>query len=200
MAIKYKIYQSEYPYHVYNRVNNKEHLFALENAFPLFIRALQESSKKYAVLPHHFVLLENHYHLMVSTPKCNLALFMKSLNTKVSLKLNKSLGRVNHFFGGRYGATVVQDESYIYRLIKYIYQNPVRANLSKTPWNYPYSSIKFYLEGKAQKNGFFWDPCLDGIMHDKKKIETLYDLCSIDLDAYEFKLIDESLKYKNLEL
>ncbi len=197
MAIKYKIYQSEYPYHVYNRVNNKERLFKLKNTFPVFIEALRESAEKYAVLPHHFVLLENHYHLMVSTPKCNLSLFMTSLNTKISKKLNKSLGRINHFFGGRYGATVIQDESYIFRLIKYIYQNPVKAGIVKTPSLYPYSSLKFYLEKKESINGFFWDPCLSSLTKESK-IDTLHNLCSVNLDAYEFKLLDESLKYKNL--
>jgi len=193
MSIKYKIYQNEYPYHVYNRVNNKEHLFKLGDTFPIFLDVLEKTAKTHNVLMHHFLLMENHYHLMLTTTLANLNKFMCTFQTHVSYRINQQLNRINHIFGNRYGATVIKTEIYITRLIKYIYQNPINSNSVTHPLDYPYSTLKFYVKGDVSKYGFVCDPYLEGISSHLRAKELL-DLCEIDLDLEEHKLVEASFR------
>ena len=193
MSIRYKVYQNVFPYHVYNRSNNKEQVFNLDVAFPIFMHILRETAKTHNIIPHHFVLMKNHYHLMLSTPLNNLQKFMCAFQTQTSRSINVSMKRINHIFGNRYGATVIKTDVYISRLIKYIYQNPVKAKIVNDPTKYPFSSLQLYLNKCAKKNRFTWDPYLNGVTP-KNRINTLLDLSKIDLDKVEYELVGKSMR------
>ncbi len=193
MSIRYKIYQSDFPYHVYNRSNNKEHLFDLNVVFPIFIKVLKQTAETHNVKLHHFLLMQNHYHLMISTPLSNLQKFMCTFQTQVSRKINQQMSRINHIFGNRYGATVIKTEIYISRLIQYIYQNPVKAKIASHAMKYSYSTLGPYLNKCSEKYGFIWDPYLGGINY-QNRVQTLVGLCEVDLDKIEYMLVEKSMK------
>ena len=158
MSLRKKIYQSDYPYHIYNRCNNREFLFERQKYFPLFMDCIQGISKKTNFQCHHFILMTNHFHMIGSTPKSNLYEFMKTFQTTISQLINAMSGRANHIFGGRYRATVIASEQYLINVIRYLYQNPVKAKIVKNSKDYPFSTLHAYMNGQWKKRGLYPDP------------------------------------------
>ena len=144
MPRKNLIRQSEVPYHVFTRSNNKDWFqIPMPEMWKASISALENSLEQCSVKIHVFVLMGNHYHMLLSTPGCDLDKFMMNFNKKLSDKINRSSGVINHKFSNRYHWTIVNKDSYLFNIYRYIYQNPVRANLSKRCIDYPYSSLQF---------------------------------------------------------
>ena len=195
MALRNKIYQSEYPYHIYNRANNKEYLFDLDICFPIFMDCLKTIAQRTDFRPHHFILMNNHYHLIGSTPKANLNEFMHAFQTTVSQVINKTTSRVNHVFGGRYGSTVITSEGYLASVIRYLYQNPIRANLTKDIFSYAYSTFYAYLNSTWRNMGFFIDPYLKNIPSECLA-EKLKELCLSNISEQTNSFLRKCLKKK----
>ena len=138
------IRQSEFPYHVVTRNNNKDWFqIPIHNVWDICKESIVYALKKETVVIHAFVLMSNHYHLLISTPKSNIDKFMMHFNWKMSDLINRKSHYINHKFSNRYKWSIVDKQSYLYNVYRYIYQNPVRANLSKDCLTYPYSSLHF---------------------------------------------------------
>jgi len=197
MAIRNKVYQSEYPYHICNRANNQEYLFDLDVAFPIFMSCLKVMSKRTGFRPHHFVLMSNHFHLIGSTPKANLYEFMHVFQTVVSQTINQLLGRKNHIFGQRYNATVIQTEYQLANVIKYLYQNPVRAKMVQSPFNFRYSTLPYYMASNWKREGLYLDPFLKSFAV-RDIVKTLVDICSVDLHPADCVSLRKKLKHKTI--
>lgn len=131
-----------YPYQVVSRSNNKEFFsLPLDDLWPIFMATLWEAKSRFSCCFHAFVLMSNHYHLIISTPKANLAEVMEYINGTVAKAANKQMGKINHFFGGRYKWTIIQNDSYYWNSIKYVFRNPVDAGLCQFVEDYKYSSL-----------------------------------------------------------
>jgi hypothetical protein len=89
--------------------------------------------------------MTNHYHLLVETPRANLSRLMHYLNGAYTNYLNRKRRRSGHLFQGRYKAIVVERESHLLELSRYLHLNPVRARLLAHPEDYPYSSFRAYV-------------------------------------------------------
>ncbi len=138
------IRQNAFPYHVTTRTNNKDWFrIPLCDVWDICKEALIYSQRKRRVLVHCFVLMGNHYHLLVTTPDSNIDEFMRFFNLKLSQLISKEAGVINHKFSNRYKWTIVDNQRYLKHVYRYIYQNPVRANLVIDPMDYPYSSLHF---------------------------------------------------------
>ena len=74
-----------------------------------------------------YVIMTNHYHLLVETPQGNLSRFMQQLNTSYTMYYNVKHDRVGHVFSGRYKAKVVHGDEYLLSLTRYIHVNPVNV-------------------------------------------------------------------------
>ncbi|MGE3760009.1 MAG: transposase, partial [Pseudobdellovibrionaceae bacterium] len=114
---------------------------------------------------HAFVIMGNHYHLMISTPEKNIGECMKYLHREVAKRANKSVGRINHFFGGRYKWSMISDEGYYWNCVKYVFRNPVKAGLCNDVKRYPYSSLN------QQLTSFSWK--MTDFFCDRQKLITL---------------------------
>ncbi len=169
MPRKKLIITADYPYHVTNRSNNKE-FFYLEKQelWEIFMRCLNELRIQFKCEIHSFVLMSNHYHLIISTPEGNIGEAMKYLHREVARKANQSANRVNHFFGSRYKWSVIYNENYYWNAVKYIFRNPIRAGICSLVSDYKYSSLN-------KKSIFFEWKMIDFFNHSKDEIE-------IDLD------------------
>ena len=99
----------------------------------------------YDVMVHHVLFMSNHIHILLTPRKNNLGQAMSYFLTNVSKCLNQKLNRTNHIFGSRYRPTVIQDPRHCVNVVKYIYQNPVRAKICKQVTDYRYSSLGQYL-------------------------------------------------------
>jgi hypothetical protein len=85
--------------------------------------------------------MTNHYHLLLETPEPNLTRGMHRLNGPYAQRLNKRHGRVGHLFQGRYKAILVERESHLLELARYVVLNPVRAGMVGSAGEYPWSSF-----------------------------------------------------------
>jgi putative transposase len=108
----------------------------------MFLRLLGEVIEGNKVMCHAWVLMDNHYHLMLETPVANLSLAMKHLNGIYTQKFNKRHHRVGHLFQGRFKAMVVEKDTYLKELSRYVVLNPVRAKMVKTPGEWKWSSYR----------------------------------------------------------
>lgn len=143
MPRKHLIRSNNLPYHVTARSNNKE-WFTLP--MPEMWKIAQESLKE-AITVHRtevisFVLMGNHYHMLVLTPDGNLDDFMYELNKRFALKTKARTGQINRIFGGRYKWCLIQSQHYLVNCYKYVYQNPVRAGIVQNCEDYPFSTLR----------------------------------------------------------
>ena len=143
MPRKKLIYTHLYPYHVMARSNNKEFFYIeKELLWKIFIYVLNQLVIKYKIQIHAFVLIDNHYHLILTvTAKYNLSFIMQELQKSVSRRVNSKTGRINHVFGGPYKASLIQTPEYYFNVYKYLYRNPIEAGLCRNINHYKFSSI-----------------------------------------------------------
>jgi REP element-mobilizing transposase RayT len=131
-----------FPFHVTARSNNKDWFsIPIESCWRIFQQHLVEFSNRYHVEIHSFVLMSNHFHLLVTTPDKNLGQAMRYLMTEVSRDIARAAGRINHVFGGRYKWSWLVTEQSIAYVYKYIFRNPVRAGITARVELYPFSSL-----------------------------------------------------------
>ena len=131
-------------YHVIARGNNKEYIFKESIDKGYFIKQLKECSDTMGYRVYGYVLMDNHYHIIVQVYDKKLQEIMHQINNKYSKYFNGKYKRVGHVFQGRYKAVLVQDERYMLKLLRYVHQNPVRAGLSKLVEEYKWSSDIYY--------------------------------------------------------
>jgi putative transposase len=135
----------EYPgalYHITSRGNRRQRIFDDDRDREHFLALVGEAARRYGWLISVYVLMTNHFHLVVKTPEPNLARGMKWLNSTYAAWYNRRHGKVGHLFGERYKAIHVQGEEYLQRLARYVVLNPVRANMVETPGEYRWSSYR----------------------------------------------------------
>jgi hypothetical protein len=84
--------------------------------------------------------MDNHYHLLIETPEANLVAGMRRLNGVYTQGFNRRHDTVGHVFQGRYKAILVDKQSYLLELCRYVVLNPVRARMCKRVQDYPWSS------------------------------------------------------------
>ncbi|OIQ19240.1 MAG: hypothetical protein BM556_08115 [Bacteriovorax sp. MedPE-SWde] len=112
------------------------------------IESIKKSLLKLPVKIQAFVLMSNHYHLMVWTPNCDIDKFMFEMNSNISRSIRKETGRINRIFGDRYKWSLINSNSYYQNVLKYIYQNPLEVNLADKCENYPYSTLFYFINDK----------------------------------------------------
>lgn len=84
--------------------------------------------------------MDNHYHLLIETPDGNLAIGMRQLNGVYTQLFNKLHGRTGHLFQGRYKSILIQKDSHLLEVCRYVVLNPVRAKMAETPEAWKWSS------------------------------------------------------------
>lgn len=151
MPRKQLIRTSEFPYHVTTRTNNKDWFqLPLEEVWDICKEAFDSVTDKTDVEVHAFVLMGNHYHMLLTTPHANIDFVMMVFNKYISEAIKKRTDRMNRMFGGRYHWSIIKDQRYLYNVIRYIFQNPIRANICERVEEYPYSTFtQHYLNEKT---------------------------------------------------
>ncbi|MFA5859666.1 MAG: transposase [Elusimicrobiota bacterium] len=135
-------------YHVMNRGNNRQQLFKDKQDYHTYLKYLRDYVEQFNIIVYAYCLMPNHLHLLVETPDTNLPIFMRSLNIRYMIWFKKKYGLVGHLFQGRYKSIVVDKESYLLELTRYIHLNPARAGITTTPEYYEWSSCREYVENK----------------------------------------------------
>ena len=127
-------------YHVTSRGNARNAIFLDDADRTLFLGGLGEVVARLGWLCHAYCLMDNHYHLLIETPEANLSLGMRQVNGVYTQRFNRRHGRVGHVFQGRFKAIVVDRDSYLLELCRYVVLNPLRAGMVKKIERYAWSS------------------------------------------------------------
>lgn len=129
-------------YHVTSRGDGREDIFLGDADRALFLDVMAQAREQFNWTVHAYCLMGNHYHLLVETPDGNLSQGMRQLNGVYTQRFNRRHQRVGHVFQGRYKAIIVQKESYLLELARYIVLNPVRARMVRSAGDWPWSSYR----------------------------------------------------------
>ncbi|MDY0190201.1 MAG: transposase [Desulfuromonas sp.] len=135
----------EYPgavYHITSRGNGRCSIYSDNDDREIFLKILSLAVDRYRWRCHAYCLMDNHYHLMIETPEGNLSKGMRHLNGVYTQSYNRRHGLVGHLFQGRFKAILVEKDSYLLQLCRYIVQNPVAAHLTQTSTEWPWSSYR----------------------------------------------------------
>jgi putative transposase len=129
-------------YHVTSRGNARQKIYRDSPDREQFLSTLAHVVHRYDWLCHAYCLLDNHYHLLIETPKANLSLGMRQLNGIYTQSFNRSRRRVGHLFQGRFKAILVQKETHLLELCRYVVLNPVRARMTRHAGQWKWSSYR----------------------------------------------------------
>ena len=127
-------------YHVTARGNERKAIFRGNGDRKRFTQILVEMVEQYKVMCYAWVLMDNHYHLLIETPQPNLSSAIRHLNGVYTQVFNRRHHRVGHLFQGRFTSILVEKESYLLELCRYVVLNPVRAGMVKHPREWRWSS------------------------------------------------------------
>lgn len=143
----------EYPgafYHITSRGNERKSIYRNKSDRRSFLLYLKSANLRYGALIHAYCLMDNHYHILLGTPKGNLSQIMRHINGAYTTRFNIKHKRKGHLFQGRYKAILVDADAYLAELSRYIHLNPVRAGIVDMPEKYSWSSYRYYI-GKKKK-------------------------------------------------
>jgi REP element-mobilizing transposase RayT len=125
-------------YHITGRGNDKKTVFKDKQDYKTFLNILHQVNKRYNWICHAYCLMGNHYHLLIETPDGNISIGMRQLNGVYTQAFNKRHKRAGHLFQGRYKAILLQKDSHLLEVCRYVVLNPVMAGLVERPdqWNW----------------------------------------------------------------
>jgi len=133
-------------YHIVNRGVDKKNIFRHKDDYEYFEELMCFYMKSYGITLHNYCLMSNHYHLLIEITQENLSKFMRQLGMNYAIYFNKKYKRSGHLWQGRFKSWYITDEAYLYTLMRYIEQNPLKANIVKELEAYPYSSYHHFLK------------------------------------------------------
>lgn len=127
-------------YHVTSRGDGRENIYFGDADRHVWLRVLAHTCERFNWRVHAWCQMSNHYHLLVETPEGNLSQGMRQLNGVYTQHVNRAHRRVGHVFQGRFKAVLVERESHLLELARYVVLNPVRAGMVSDAEAWPWSS------------------------------------------------------------
>jgi REP element-mobilizing transposase RayT len=131
-------------YHVMNRGLARGAAFLGEADHARFVELLDDLAHRWRVRIYAYCCMTTHFHLLLQTPDPNLPRIMRHLGGLYTQRLNRAYHRDGPLFRGRYKAILVQAETYLLQVVRYVHLNPVAAGLTHDPGAYPWSSHRLY--------------------------------------------------------
>lgn len=170
-------------YHVISRGNERNPIFKNGPDRNLFIETLKESVELAGVEVISYVLMDNHYHMIIETPNSNLSHFMKHFGLTYTVRFNKRHSRSGHLFQGRFKAILIEEDPYLMGLSRYIHLNPIRtkgwvdARVAEK-WrylkSYLWSTLPGYIDGRKRANWIRYEKVMNSFGKDERSFGTAY--------------------------
>jgi REP element-mobilizing transposase RayT len=132
-------------YHVMNRGAARQVIYLQPAHRQLFLALLGELLERFGIETHAYCLMDNHYHLLLHTPKGQLSRGMRHLNGLYTQRFNRREQRDGALFRGRYKAILVEADSYLLHVSRYIHRNPLEAGFTEPLERYRWSSYAAYV-------------------------------------------------------
>ena len=140
-------------YHITSRGNARQAIFLDDEDREQFLSVLASVVERFRWVCHAYCLMDNHYHLLIETPEANLSGGMRQLNGVYTQYFNRIHARVGHLFQGRYKSIVVDKDSYLLELCRYVVLNPVRAGVRRSAVQWKWSSYRA-MSGMGRASAF----------------------------------------------
>ena len=176
-------------HHIINRGVARSDIFLKDDDFKKFLEIVAEAKERYDFILHSFCLMDNHYHLLIETKLENLSLIARQINSKYAQYFNKEYKRVGPLWQGRFKNSFIFDDNYLSILLKYIEQNPIKANIAKSVGEYKWSS------SFCVANSLYEDLLSDSMLFDQK----LFTMLNDEISDIELKRLEELQKAKYKE-
>ncbi len=149
------------PHHVIQRGNNRQAIFLTAADRQLMLDLLGENAAKFDVTVHAYVLMDNHFHLLVTpSTATGLPQMMQAVGRRYVRYFNDRQQRSGTLWEGRYRSTVIQTERYLLACMVYIDLNPVRAGMVDRPSDHLWSSHSHYTGQRSDRlvtpHALFW--------------------------------------------
>jgi len=137
-----RLLHPEFPHHITARSNNRVHFpVSLEIAWSIFEDHLYLLNRGFGCEIISFVLMPNHFHLMLRDPNLQLGSAMQYFMRETSKEINRQAGTINRVWGANYYSSLISNLPYYYSAYKYVYRNPVKAGLCTSTISYPFSTL-----------------------------------------------------------
>jgi putative transposase len=140
-----RVYAQGLLYHVMARGNDGRTIFLKDRDYEAFLEGLATARKRYPFYLYAYVLMPNHFHLLMEVKQFSTSRVLQSLLTGYARRFNRIHRHRGHLFQGRYKAIICDRESYLLELVRYIHLNPVRAKIVIRPGDWPWSGHREYL-------------------------------------------------------
>ncbi len=127
-------------YHVTSRGDGREDIYLSDADRVAWLEVFGQVCKHFNWVCHAWCQMTNHYHILIETPEANLAEGMRQLNGVYTQRFNRAHDRAGHVFQGRYKSILVERDSYLLELARYVVLNPLRAGMVKKLEAWPWSS------------------------------------------------------------
>ncbi|MBM4054330.1 MAG: hypothetical protein FJ264_06610 [Planctomycetes bacterium] len=183
MARPLRIQYEDALYHVTCRGNERKAIFRDDHDKNVFLELLNDGLKTYHIILYCYVLMDNHFHLLLETPLANLSEFMRWFNITYTSHYNRRHKRTGHLYQGRYKSILVEKKSYLHIVSRYIHVNSVRTKQEgKLPFlekkkylkNYPWSSLLGYINDARRSSIIEYTRVLEQYGGDNEKGRKLY--------------------------
>jgi len=161
-------------YHVTSRGNERRPIFRSNADRRAFLAFLGQAAKRFGWSITAWVLMTNHFHLVIQTPEPNLSRGMHWLNGTYAAWFNRQHQRWGHLFGGRFKAFLIEKETYFAEVVRYVVLNPVRAGIVKRPEDYRWSSYRATAGMESAREWLDVDAALGAFAPDKELARQYY--------------------------
>lgn len=161
-------------YHVIIRGNQKQKIFKGTDDFLKYLEILSAYKERYGFFLYAYVLMSNHVHLLIEMHKTPPSKILQGINQSYTMYFNRKYKTVGHLFQGRYKAILCDRDEYLLALVKYIHNNPIRANITETFDEYQWSSHRSYVQKAKRQDIVDTDQVLRIFSENKEAARKLY--------------------------
>ena len=137
-------------HHVYNRGVERRIVFAESKDKDKFLEIVCEVSENYDFIIHGYVIMDNHYHLLLENRTENLSAGMKQINATYAQYFNKKQKRIGHLWQDRFKSWYIFDDTYLFTLFRYLELNPIEAKIAKRVGEFKYTLLHDMLKNKLR--------------------------------------------------
>lgn len=206
-------------FHIMLRGIDRQVIFQDDEDCEKYLQSLSDCQKVSGFTLYAYCLMGNHVHLLIQEGQEPLSQIFKRLGVRYVYWYNWKYKRTGHLFQDRFKSEPVEDDTYFLAVLRYVYQNPVKAGLCKKPEEYPWSSYcptSFYRSLVDQKkleamiapgefskfleqtcDQIFLDADTDGRLNDREAAERIKALCHLDAPT-EFAILPVEFQSKYL--
>ena len=132
-----------------NRGRHRESIFNGKSDYGSLLKLIKDSSVMFTVHIAGYCLMKNHYHILMQTPNANLSRIMRHIDGIYTQQFNRKYNLDGPLFRGRYKSILIEDDSYLLEILRYVHRNPMKAGLEKKLGEYPWYSYQGYLSDSS---------------------------------------------------